>query len=49
MRECWETEPDNRPTFDKLCQKIRLLGARANQVKNIFIYVVYTGDTSASH
>lgn len=31
MRECWETEPDNRPSFDKLCQKIRLLGARANQ------------------
>jgi len=36
MLECWETESENRPSFDALCNKIRGLETRANQVENSF-------------
>ena len=34
MMECWETEPENRPSFDSLCNKIKRLEMGANQVRN---------------
>ena len=36
MLECWETESENKPSFDALCNKIRGLETRANQVENSF-------------
>ena len=32
--DCWETEPENRPSFDSLCNKIKRLEMGANQVRN---------------
>ena len=34
MMDCWETEPENRPSFDSLCNKIKRLEMGANQVRN---------------
>ena len=34
MMECWETEPENRPSFDSLCNKIKRLEMGVNQVRN---------------
>lgn len=31
MMDCWETEPENRPSFDSLCNKIKRLEMGANQ------------------
>ena len=34
MMDCWETEPENRPSFDSLCNKIKRLEMGVNQVRN---------------
>ena len=39
MLECWETEPENRPSFGALCNKIRGLETGANQVNFISQYL----------
>ena len=40
MMDCWKEEPEERPTFDSLCDVIRSLETHSGQVRSFVFHLL---------